>query len=74
VGPESYVIPANARGRIKATKTLHAAVLETVKAAEPDHHAEVAKRFSISQNELAVLTSKISKGLSENQTSCCWGA
>jgi FdrA protein len=67
VGQESYAVPASARARVKATKTLHAAFLETVKTAEPNHHAERARRFSISQNDLAGLASKISNGLSENQ-------
>jgi len=67
VGRESYAIPANARDRIKATKTLHAAVLEAVRVAEPSRHTEITKRFSISQNELLALSSRISKGLSEKQ-------
>jgi FdrA protein len=67
VGPETYAVPANARARIKATKTLHAAVLEAVRAAEPNRHTEIAKRFSMPQNELAALARKISKGLSEKQ-------
>ena len=67
VGPESYAVPASARGRIKATKTLHAAVLEAVRAVEPDRHAEIAKQFSISQSELTALAGKISKGLGEKQ-------
>ena len=67
VGPESYAVPANARARIMATKTLHAAVLEAIRAAEPNRHAEIAKRFSISQSELATLASKTSKGLGEKQ-------
>lgn len=67
VGPESYAVPANARGRIKATKTLHAAVIEAVRSAEPNRHAEIAKRFSISQSELVALANKISEGMSEKQ-------
>jgi len=67
VGPESYVVPANARARIKATKTLHAAVMEAIRATEPSHHTEISKKFSMSQNELLSLASKISKGLSEKQ-------
>ena len=67
VGPESYAVPANVRGRIKATKTLHAAVLEAIRAVEPDRHTEIAKQFSISQSELTALASKISEGLGEKQ-------
>jgi succinyl-CoA synthetase alpha subunit len=67
VGPESYAVPANVRGRIKATKTLHAAVLEAIRAVEPDRHTEIAKQFSISQSELTGLASKISEGLGEKQ-------
>jgi succinyl-CoA synthetase alpha subunit len=67
VGPESYVVPANARARIRATKTLHAAVMEAIQATEPSRHTEIAKKFSMSQNELLALTSKVSKGLGEKQ-------
>jgi hypothetical protein len=67
IGPESYDVPASIRGRIRATKTLHAAVLEAVRAAEPSRQPEIAKRFSISQSELLALASKISKGLGEKQ-------
>jgi FdrA protein len=67
VGPESYVVPANARARIRATKTLHAAVMEAIQATEPSRHTEIAKKFSMSQNELLALTSKLSKGLGEKQ-------
>jgi succinyl-CoA synthetase alpha subunit len=67
VGPESYAVPATVRGRVKATKTLHAAVVEAIRAAEPNRHTEITKRFSIPQSELSALASKISKGLSEKQ-------
>ena len=67
VGTESYVVPANARARIKATKTLHAAVMEAIRVTEPSRHTEISKKFSMSQNELLALASKISKGLSEKQ-------
>jgi FdrA protein len=67
VGPESYLVPANARARIRATKTLHAAVMEAVRTTEPSRHAEIAKRFSMSQNELLALASKIYEGLGEKQ-------
>jgi FdrA protein len=67
VGPESYAVPASVRGRVKATKTLHAAVLEVTRVAEPSRHAEVIKRFSIPQSELSALASRISNELSEKQ-------
>jgi FdrA protein len=67
IGPESYDVPASIRGRIRATKTLHAAVLEAVRAVEPSRQPEIAKRFSVSQSELLALASKISKGLGEKQ-------
>jgi succinyl-CoA synthetase alpha subunit len=67
IGPESYDVPASIRGRVRATKTLHAAVLEAVRVAEPSRQAEIAKRFSISQSELLALASKISKELGEKQ-------
>ncbi len=67
IGPESYDIPASLRGRVRGTKTLHAAVVEAIRTAEPTRQAEIVKRFSIPQNELMALANKISKGLSENQ-------
>jgi succinyl-CoA synthetase alpha subunit len=67
IGPESYEIPASLKGRVVGTKTLHAAVMEAVRAAEPSRHAEIAKRFSITQDEMTALASRISKGLSEKQ-------
>lgn len=67
IGLESYDIPPGLRGRVRGTKTLHAAVLETVRTVEPTRHAEIVKRFSMTQNGLASLASRISKGLSEKQ-------
>jgi FdrA protein len=67
VGPENYVVPASARARVKATKTLHAAVLEAIRAAEPSRHAEISKQFSMPKDELLTLASKISRGLDETQ-------
>ncbi|HXZ98101.1 MAG TPA: hypothetical protein VED24_01905, partial [Candidatus Acidoferrum sp.] len=67
VGPESYTVPARARARIRATKTLHAAVMEAIRTTQPSHYAEIAKRFSMSQNEILALTSKISGRLGEKQ-------
>jgi FdrA protein len=67
IGPESYAVPASARARIKATKTLHAAVMEAIRATEPGRYATVSKQFSMSQSELLALASKISKRLSEKQ-------
>lgn len=67
IGPDSYDIPAGLRGRVVGTKTLHAAVLEAVRAAEPSRHAEIAKRFSVTQSEMTALANKISKGLGEEQ-------
>jgi succinyl-CoA synthetase alpha subunit len=67
VGPESYAVPARARARIRATKTLHAAVVEAVRTTEASHYAEIAKWFSLSQNEILSLASKISGRLGEKQ-------
>lgn len=67
IGPESYEVPADIRGRVRATKTLHAAVMEAIRATEPTRHAEIAKPFSMSQSELMALSNKISKELNERQ-------
>jgi len=67
IGPENYDIPLSLRGRARGTKTIHAAVVETIRIAEPSRHAEIVGRFSISQSELAALASRISKGLNEEQ-------
>jgi succinyl-CoA synthetase alpha subunit len=67
IGPESYDIPVSIRARVRGTKTLHAAVLEAVRAGEPSRQAEIVKRFSIPQNEMVALANKICKGLSEKQ-------
>ena len=67
IGPESYEVPADIRGRVRATKTLHAAVMEAIQATEPGRYAEIAKPFSMSQNDLMALASKISKGLNDKQ-------
>ncbi len=67
IGPESYAMPASMRGRVTATKTLHAAVMEAIRAAEPSRHAEISKPFSMSQNDLMALASRISKGLNDKQ-------
>jgi succinyl-CoA synthetase alpha subunit len=67
IGPESYAMPASMRGRVRATKTLHAAVMEAIQATEPTRHAEIAKPFSMPQNELMALSNKISKELNERQ-------
>lgn len=67
IGPESYEIPASLHGRVMGTKTIHAAVVEAIRTAEPGRHAEITKRFSVSQSELMALADKISKGLNEKQ-------
>ena len=67
IGPEPYEIPTSIRERVRGTKTLHAAFLEAVRVADPNRHAEVVKRFSMAQDEMAALTNKIWKGLSERQ-------
>lgn len=67
IGPDSYEIPASLRGRVTGTKTLHAAVLEAIRTAEPGKHTEMVKQFSIPRNELVALGNKISKGLTEKQ-------
>ena len=67
IGPESYDIPASIRARVRGTKTLHAAVLEAIRAGEPSRQAEITKRFSIAQNEMVALANKMCKGLSEKQ-------
>jgi len=67
VGPQSYEIPASVRARVTGTKTLHAAVIEVVRAADPTRHAEITKQFVMSGNELAAFADGISKGLNEKQ-------
>ncbi|TLN01813.1 hypothetical protein FDZ71_13430, partial [bacterium] len=67
IGPESYDIPSGVRARVRGTKTLHAAVLEAIRVAEPSREAEIVKRFSIPQNEMVALANKICKGLSDKQ-------
>lgn len=67
IGPDSYDIPASLRGRVRGTKTLHAAVVEAVRTVEPTRHAEIVKRFSMSESELTSLSRKIYKGLGERQ-------
>jgi succinyl-CoA synthetase alpha subunit len=67
IGPGSYDIPASLRGRVRGTKTLHAAVVEAVRTVEPTRHAEIVKWFSMSESELTSLSSTIYKGLGERQ-------
>jgi len=67
IGPESYDIPASIRARVRRTKTLHAAVLEAIRVAEPSRQGEIVKRFSIPQNEMVALANGICRGLSEKQ-------
>jgi len=67
IGPESYEIPAGLRERVRGTKTLHAAVVEAIRTAEPARQVEITKRFSMSQSELVSLASRVSKGLGERQ-------
>jgi len=67
IGPESYDIPASIRARVRGTKTLHAAVLEAIRVAEPSRQAEIVKRFSIPQHEMVALANRICRALSEKQ-------
>jgi len=67
IGPESYDIPSSIRPRVRGTKTLHAAVLEAIRVAEPSREAEIVKRFSILQNEMVALANRICKGLNDKQ-------
>jgi succinyl-CoA synthetase alpha subunit len=67
IGPERYEIPPSVRGRVKGAKTLHAAVVEAIRTANPNQQAEIAKQFSRSQSELMALAIMLSKGLSEKQ-------
>jgi len=67
IGPESYDIPSSIRPRVRGTKTLHAAVLEAIRVAEPSREAEIVKRFSIPQNEMVALANRICKGLNDKQ-------
>jgi hypothetical protein len=41
--------------------------MEAIRATEPGRHAEISKQFSLSQDELLTLASKISKGLGDKQ-------
>jgi len=67
LGPESYEIPSSVRARLKGTKTLHAAVIEAIRAAEPTRHTEFTRQFTVSERELTALADKIVKALREEQ-------
>lgn len=67
LGPESYEIPSSVRARLKGTKTLQAAVIETIRTAEPTRHTELTKQFTISERELTALADKTVKALREEQ-------
>lgn len=65
LGPESYEIPADARGRVRGTRTLHGASLEAIRAAGTQ--ADVVKKFEISPHDLTNLATEIAKGLNKEQ-------
>lgn len=67
LGPESYEIPSSVRARLKGTKTLHAAVIEAIRTAEPARHMEFTKQLTISERELTALADKLVKALREEQ-------
>jgi len=67
IGPEIYDIPPQSRGRVRGTKTLHAAVLEAIRAVEPSRQTEMSKQYVASESELLSLSDKISKGLGQKQ-------
>ena len=67
LGPENYEIPATARERVKGTKTLHAAFVEATRSSTTDTQQGTAKQYTFSRNELAALTDKAVKGLSDKQ-------
>jgi FdrA protein len=67
LGPESYEIPSEARGRVKGTKTLHAAFTEAVRSTEPSSESAVMKRFTQAQAELRAFCMEASKGLNAEQ-------
>lgn len=67
LGSESYIIPQAAVGRVRRTKTLHAAFSEAARCADPDHHTQIMSRFTLPQNELKSVANEASKGLKEKQ-------
>jgi FdrA protein len=67
LGPESYDIPADARSRVKGTKTLHAAFSEAIHSAEPARHVEIMKKFTPTQRDLRAVAEEASKGLNKKQ-------
>jgi succinyl-CoA synthetase alpha subunit len=67
LGRESFDIPSKARKRMKATKSLHAAFAEAIRIADPDHQAEVMKRFTLPQSELIALAKEEAKKLVSGQ-------
>jgi hypothetical protein len=67
LGPENYDIPANARSRVKGTKTLHAAFSEAIRSAESARQIEILRKFAPTQGELKSLAEEASKGLNEKQ-------
>ena len=67
LGPENYDIPADARSRVKGTKTLHAAFSEAIRSAEPARQTEIIRKFAPTQGELKSLAEEASKDLNEKQ-------
>jgi hypothetical protein len=60
-------IPSSVRACLKGTKTLHAAVIEAIRTAEPTRHTEFTKQLTISETELTALADKLVKALREEQ-------
>ena len=67
LGPQSYDIPAGVRNRVRGTKTLHAAFMETIRSSEPGRQAELEERVQMSTNELVAFANKAASGLSNDQ-------
>jgi succinyl-CoA synthetase alpha subunit len=67
LGAESYSIPPILRSRLRGTKTLHAAFLETAFAAAPELRAQSLKRFTLSRDELLSIANSGATGLSKDQ-------
>jgi FdrA protein len=67
LGGESYVIPETSRSRVRGTKTLHGAILETIRIAESKSQANALKQFEISPKDLLSQAERIAQPLRPNQ-------
>ena len=67
LGSESYELPEPCRSRVKRTKTLHAAIMETIRSLEGDNRVGVEKRLEIKPAELKAKSDRIANDLKPSQ-------